>query len=131
MKKIIAALCFLALTAGCADKNIATSDGKMIEQLNPDVMCYEGVKYAKFSIGELAWGGAQMTPDNKAATCETNDNPSGDEGCYKGVVYVKFSVGKLSWGSAKYNKEGNVVTCGAEVNKLPVAPVDKPASSVN
>lgn len=121
MKKIISLICVLAFVAGCADKNIRTSDGKMIEKLDPDVMCYEGVKYAKFSIGEMSWGGAQMTPDNKAATCEANDNPNVNEGCYKGVVYVKFGLGKMAWGSAKYNKEGNVVTCGRAVPQ-PLAP---------
>lgn len=129
MKKITAMLCVLALVAGCADKNIKTSDGKMATKLDesPDVICHDNVKYVKFGFAQSSWGGVQMGNDNKPLTCDKNDDASVDEGCYNGVVYVKFGFAQSAWGGTKYNKDGTVVMCGAGINN---AEVSQPTSSV-
>lgn len=121
MKKIISLICVLALVAGCEEKNTITSDGKLVEVISPNSICYEGMEYVKFGAGNSAWGSLKFNNSGKPVSCTVNTDIGAQEGCYQNVVYVRFAHDKLSWGSVKFNSQGNIVTCGRAVPQ-PLAP---------
>ena len=72
---------FVAVLAGCAPKpDIPASDGNIVAKpMDAYEICYEGVVYVKFGMGENSWGGAKMNKDSKVILCgpgtTKEDNP--------------------------------------------------------